>query len=89
MESAAPVAPSAQPIALTGGVGLTAAIPSAAPPASSQARGPVSGDVYLDGTRLGRWIADRLAREIARPQAGMTGFDPRLGIAWPGAPLGR
>jgi hypothetical protein len=88
-ESPATVAPSAQPIAGTGGVGLMAAIPSAAPPASSQARGPVSGDVYLDGAKLGRWIADRLAREIARPQSGMTGFDPRLGIAWPGAPLGR
>jgi hypothetical protein len=41
--------------------------------------------VFLDGARVGRWMSDRLARDVDRPQSGMTGFDPRLGPAWPGS----
>jgi hypothetical protein len=88
-ETIGPAPTPAQALVGTHAFGSVSTLPSAAPPPSSQARGPVTGDVYLDGSKLGRWIADRLAREIARPQSGMTGFDPRLGIAWPGAPLGR
>jgi hypothetical protein len=64
---------------------LAASQPAAAPVASSAAAGPVQGDVYLDGTRMGRWMADHLAREADRPQTGVTGFDSRLGLAWPGS----
>ena len=47
--------------------------------------GPTEGDVYLDGERVGRWMAKHLARELGGPQAAGTGFDPRLGPAWPGS----
>ncbi len=62
-----------------------AAATPAAPVAAAASSGPVRGDVYLDGARVGRWMSDRLAREADRPQAGVTGFDPRLGPAWPGS----
>jgi hypothetical protein len=61
---------------------------SAAPPPRDSLNGPRQGDVYLDGTRLGRWIADRLAGDAGGPQSGITGFDPRLGATWPGASQG-
>jgi hypothetical protein len=50
--------------------------------------GPTSGDVFLDGSRLGTWIANHLARQASRPPSGATGFDPRMGIAWPGTQQG-
>lgn len=56
----------------------------AMPPDTSRS-GPTEGDVYLDGERVGRWMARHLARELGGPQAAGTGFDPRLGPAWPGA----
>jgi hypothetical protein len=59
-----------------------------APPAREATSSTLQGDVYLDGTRLGQWVADRLARDAGRPQSGTTGFDPRLGPAWPGAQQG-
>jgi hypothetical protein len=56
-----------------------------APPAAPTGRGgPTGGDVFLDGMRVGTWLADHLAREAGRPQAGGTAFDPRLTPAWPG-----
>lgn len=57
----------------------------AAPVATAPSTGPVQGDVFLDGARVGRWMSDRLARDVDRPQSGVTGFDPRLGAAWPGS----
>jgi hypothetical protein len=59
--------------------------PSVAPVEGREGGGPMQGDVYLDGTRMGRWIADRLAREAGRPAGGGTAFDPRMGVAWPGS----
>jgi hypothetical protein len=59
--------------------------PAAAPVASPASTGPVQGDVYLDGARVGHWLSDQLAREANRPQTGVTGFDSRLGLAWPGS----
>jgi hypothetical protein len=56
----------------------------APPPTQTLQGGPTGGDVYLDGTRVGTWIADHLAREVARPQMSSTAFDPRLTPAWPG-----
>jgi hypothetical protein len=56
-----------------------------APPAApAPAGGPTGGDVFLDGSRVGTWVADHLAREAGRPQAGGTGFDSRMTAAWPG-----
>lgn len=58
---------------------------SLAPPtAQASQSGPTGGDVFLDGTRVGTWLADHMAREVGRPQMGGTGFDPRLTPAWPG-----
>lgn len=71
-----PTAPSTNPM------------PSVAPQNQPAAQGPISGDVYLDGSRLGQWMANHLARETARPPTGSTGFDPRMGIVWPGTQQG-
>jgi hypothetical protein len=57
----------------------------AVPVAAAASTGPAQGDVFLDGARVGRWMSDRLARDVDRPQSGVTGFDPRLGAAWPGS----
>lgn len=64
--------------------GAMASRPMAPASAPAAASGPTGGDVFLDGTRMGTWVADHLAREVNRPQAGGTGFDPRLTPAWPG-----
>jgi hypothetical protein len=56
-----------------------------APPAVPQSGGgPAQGDVFLDGVRMGRWMANTLAKEASRPQGGSTQFDPRMGVPWPG-----
>lgn len=60
------------------------ALRSFAPPAQASGGGPVSGDVHLDGVRMGRWVADRMARELGRPQTGSTAFDPTRSPRWPG-----
>jgi hypothetical protein len=74
---------SAVPMASAGGD--QAASRSHAPPGSQGTQsGPTGGDVFLDGTRVGTWLADHMAREAGRPQMGSTGFDPRLTPAWPG-----
>ena len=57
-----------------------AGVASGAPPSagdSGQANTQIQGDVYLDGTLLGRWIARTLAREAGRPPSGGAAFDPR------------
>ena len=55
-------------------------------PAGSFAQGgPTQGDVFLDGTRVGRWMADTLARAVSGPASGSTAFDPHMSAAWPGA----
>ncbi len=61
---------------------------SFAPPAQPSPNSPQGGNVYLDGERLGHWVASHLAREANRPSFGPTGFDPTLSIAWPGASQG-
>ena len=70
--------------------GIAAALAPVMPQAAPS--GPVGGDnssqggpVYLDGQLLGRWMSERLAREAGRPAGGVTGFDGRMGPAWPGA----
>jgi hypothetical protein len=60
------------------------------PPAMSRqsvepAAEPRQGLLILDGTLLGRWIMDRIARQASRPVAGTTGIDPRISPTFPGA----
>ena len=64
-----------------------AASSSYAPPAASSRARETSmrGDVFFDGTRVGRWMSEQMARDAGRPNTGPTGFDPRRSPAWPGA----
>ncbi len=55
----------------------------AAPQSRREPSGPTTGDIYLDGERLGHWLANHLAHAAEAPPSGGTAFDPRLGIAWP------
>jgi hypothetical protein len=55
---------------------------------SQQTNRPMYAELHLDGAALGRWTLRHLEREITRPQAGATGFDPRMTPSWPGAPIG-
>jgi hypothetical protein len=81
-----PAAPSAwetsQPAAADSAAPSRAMAPPAQLPETGAATG---GDVFLDGARMGHWVAGQLAREAGRPQRGGTGFDPRLGARWPGS----
>lgn len=54
--------------------------PSTAPRESGAERG--GGVVMLDGRLVGQWLTDRMGRDAARPNAGMTGFNTRQGAAW-------
>jgi hypothetical protein len=49
---------------------------------------PASAELHLDGAALGRWVTRHLERQVTRPQAGATGFDPRMTPSWSGAPIG-
>ena len=62
--------------------------PGYAPQAQSADIRPASGDVFLDGERLGHWIANHLARPTNRPGFGNSNFDPSLSLSWPGAAQG-
>jgi hypothetical protein len=55
----------------------------------ADASGPTHGDVFLDGTRVGTWMADRFARAASRPPVGATGVDPMVAPGWPGALQGQ
>ena len=68
------------------GVDATAA--SAVPPPTESQLTTSHGDIYVDGSRLGRWMTDRLANAAERPRAAMTGFDTRMTPTWPGSPVG-
>jgi hypothetical protein len=49
---------------------------------------PKAGIVVVDGGFLGRWIFDRLNRQVSRPSGGTTGVDPRVSATHPGAAIG-
>jgi hypothetical protein len=53
--------------------------------AQAGAETAMQGVIEVDGAALGRFVAEHLAREAGRPQAGMTGFDPRQTPPWGGA----
>ena len=63
-------------------------VPIEADSAKYPATSNLYGEIILDGVRLGRWMADRLARATERPPSGMTGFDPRVSPNHAGAPNG-
>jgi hypothetical protein len=47
----------------------------------------LQGDIFIDGSKLGRWMTDRLVRAAGMPRAAATGFDSRMTPTWPGAPM--
>lgn len=53
----------------------------------NQSAGSETGHVFLDGQLVGRWMREHLAQLAARPPSGSTGFDPKLSMMWPGAPI--
>jgi hypothetical protein len=67
--------------------GVDPTLPSAVPPPSESSSTALQGDVYVDGSRLGRWMTDRLVKAAELPRAATTGFDPRMTPTWPGAPM--
>lgn len=82
-------APSSPPRPATGAApGMGPALPSAVPPAAAETSRSMSGDVFLDGTRVGRWMSERMERDAGRPPVGPTFFDPRQSPAWAGATIG-
>jgi hypothetical protein len=55
------------------------------PPSRSEASSAsFSGQIVLEGSRLGRWMSDGLTRMTERPPSGSTGVDPRATPGWPG-----
>jgi hypothetical protein len=87
LQPGADIAPSGE---CPGGKSSAAAFssfPSAVPPAPDARNTAMQGDVYLDSTRLGKWVVDHLTKSIERPRAGTTGFDPTLSATWPGASI--
>jgi hypothetical protein len=68
------------------------AVPAAAEGSGSGSAGgpggPTEGDVFLDGTLVGRWMSRHLSREAGRASAGPTGFDQRRNALLPGATVG-
>jgi hypothetical protein len=73
-----------QKSAMRDAVVMTPPRPMAPPPAPEGRGGPMGGDVFLDGVKLGHWVVNTLGRMASRPQGGATAFDPRMSIAWPG-----
>ena len=61
--------------------------PSAAPSGRGFQSATVQGDIYVDGSRLGRWMTDRLFKSAELPRGATTGFDPRMTATWPGSPV--
>ena len=86
--------PAAAPLAMPAMVQAGEAVRlgnASAPPETTQAAPGEDGETALegrlevDGALLGRFVTELLAREAGRPQSGMTGFDPLVSPAWPGA----
>jgi hypothetical protein len=46
-------------------------------PDETGSKNPIQGDVYLDGTLVGRWIERSISRLADRVASSATGFDPR------------
>lgn len=58
--------------------------PLATSSADAGAGAPLSGDLWIDGSLLGRWLGETMARESARPPASARQFNSRMMPRWPG-----
>ncbi len=93
---AGPVAPgarqemqvSATTVARSAEAAAVASPASAVPQLAAGGTLQLSGDVNLDGRRVGRWMSEEFTLMAEGPQAGTTFFDPRAGAAWPGTMQG-
>ncbi len=59
-----------------------------APLTEAQGGQAISGDVYLDGVAVGRWMSRMMSKEAERASAGPTGYDLRRGRLLPGPSVG-
>ena len=77
--------PRSEPTRDGGGKSQNAAVaPSAAGPQALT----MQGDIIIDGTRLGRWMTNALARQASRPSSGPVAPDPRQTPLWSGQAQG-
>jgi hypothetical protein len=81
-------APSSGRPSVATGINGTAMPRQAAPPPTEPRQVQLSGDVFLDGEYVGRWLSDWMTRAVDRPTAGPTFFDSRQSPAWGGAAIG-
>ncbi len=61
---------------------------AAAPSAANSQNVTLQGDIIIDGTRLGRWMTNSLARQASRPPSGPVAPDPRQTPLWSGQAQG-
>jgi hypothetical protein len=61
---------------------------SVAPQTQRQEPTATTGDVYLDGQLVGRWVSRFLQKQAERADAGPTGFDAKRGRLLPGVTVG-
>jgi hypothetical protein len=54
---------------------------------SENDNGSSIGDLYLDGSVLGRWVIRHFERVLTRPTLGTTAMDPSVITPWPGLPI--
>jgi len=89
-EPAAPIEPvrSPTPARVVEVAGSAQPVSPSMPPGPRQVDQATFAELHLDGAALGRWVTRHLERQVTRPQAGGTGFDPRMTPSWPGAPIG-
>ena len=78
-------APLSEPTRDGGGQPQSAA---AAPSAAAPQAVTMQGDIIIDGTRLGRWMTNALARQASRPSSGPVAPDPRQTPLWSGQAQG-
>ncbi len=92
-----PAASGSPPPELSGRYGVSRASQAAGPQrdradtpdgGAGDRQGPAQGDVYLDGTLVGRWMARALTAQAGRPANGSAGFDPRRNVFPTGAMIG-
>ena len=67
---------------------LAPAAASAVPSHDASGRMQVSGDVFLDGQRVGRWMGEQLEREAGRAPVSGSQFDRRQSLSLPSGGVG-
>jgi hypothetical protein len=61
---------------------------SVAPDVQRDEKQTLTGDVYLDGMLVGRWVSRFLQKQAERAEVGPTGFDAKRGRLLPGVTVG-